>query len=153
RFRRPRPLARRRHARDLRTPGPRRLARHDCHQALARPGRQMVTAARRTRGGFRTSDRKPFHVSGRRLRISSRLLLLSLVFLAACGGSSKSSGGGASEVLLATGQNGDLNQISLPGGAQTTVVHFKDASVLDPAVSADGSRIAFVRAPDYTVGQ
>jgi len=57
------------------------------------------------------------------------------------------------ELLLSTGANGDLVQIDTTTGAQATVTHFNDASVLDPSVSRDGSRIAFVRSPDFTVGQ
>jgi Tol biopolymer transport system component len=81
------------------------------------------------------------------------LLLLAGSLLLAAGCSPKSKGGGPGDVLLSTGQNGDLVQIQVANGAQAAVVHFNDASVLDPSVSADGSRIAFVRSPDFTVGQ
>ena len=82
----------------------------------------------------------------------SLLLVAAGLFLTiACSG--KKSSGAAGDVLLSTGQNGDLVEINITNGAQTTVVHFSDASVLDPSISMDGGRIAFVRSPDFTTGQ
>src|SRR5262245_45643015 len=87
-------------------------------------------------------------------RVAWKLALVVLLawatLAAACGGGNKSGGGG--DILLATGSNGDLIQIVLPK-AQSTVVHFDTASVLDPSVSPDGASLAFVRSPDYFVGQ
>src|SRR5205814_7337237 len=69
------------------------------------------------------------------------------------GCSTHKSGGNAGDALLSTGQNGDLVEIHVASGAQATVVHFSDASVLDPSISIDGGRLAFVRSPDFTTGQ
>ena len=76
------------------------------------------------------------------------LFLVAGSLLLAAGCSPKSKSGGPGDVLLSTGQNGDLVEIQVASGAQATVVHFNDASVLDPSVSADGGRIAFVRSPE-----
>jgi Tol biopolymer transport system component len=83
-------------------------------------------------------------------RTITLVLALSLLAVASCGGGAKGNGG---DILLATGANGDLIQIVLPSAARSTVVHFDRASVLDPSISPDGASIAFVRSPDYTVGQ
>jgi Tol biopolymer transport system component len=95
---------------------------------------------------------------GRLRRFGFALLVGALLVVQACGGGggggNGNSGGGNSaapaDSFLITDLSGNLQRFDVKDARQTAFLALKDASIIDPTIALDGSRISFVRAPTIT---